>query len=136
MGQSVPRLAIRGLTGGGYEMSLRAFFRVVSARGPRHVVLTDGGEGAFAATGNDILYAKARVTDVAGTAGAGDAFAATYAGFIAWARPPAEALRAATLNSAAVLRYVDTQSGLLRSEDLEPLLAAGKGEASVMNWPL
>jgi ribokinase len=135
-GHGPPRLAIRGLIGGGFEMSLRVFFGRMLERGVRHVVVTDGSEGAFAASGTEIFYAEARKMAVAGTAGAGDAFAATYAACVARGQPAADALTAATVNAASVLGHVDTQSGLLTRKALETELEAIKSRPGVMSWPL
>lgn len=135
-GQGPPRLAVRGLIGGGFEMSLRVFVSRILDRGVRHVVVTDGSEGAFAASGTEIFYAEARKAAVAGTAGAGDAFAATYAACVARGQPAADALIAATVNAASVLAHVDTQSGLLTREALETELEAIKSRPGVMSWPL
>ena len=52
-------------------------------------------------------------TKVAGTAGAGDAFNATFTAHIALGRKPEDALRAAAINAASVVGHVDTQTGLL-----------------------
>lgn len=119
----VPLLASRGLSGGGFDMSLLAFLRAVRSLGPAHVLVTAGRAGAFIGLKDAILYCPSVQTHVAGTAGAGDAFTATYTAFIALGRPPEDALRAATLNAASVVGYVDTQNGLLRREQLEERLA-------------
>jgi ribokinase len=135
-GQRPPRLAIRGLIGGGFEMSLRAFFRGMRERGPGHVIVTDGREGAFSATGDKILYAEPVQTAVAGTAGAGDAFGAAYAAYVAFSRSAEDALSAASVNAASVLGYVDTQSGLLNRVELEKRLGEQLGRQWAMSWPL
>jgi ribokinase len=135
-GEQPPRLAARGLVGGGFEMGLRTFFRALLAQGPGHILLTDGAAGAFAATGERIFYCPALDVAVAGTAGAGDAFATTYAAFIASAHPPENALRAASINAAAVLAHVDTQTGLMRRAELAGQIQKFTERLNVMNWPL
>ena len=45
-GEDLPRLAGRGLQGGGFHMSLKAFMRALVALGPRMLLLTDGTGGA------------------------------------------------------------------------------------------
>jgi ribokinase len=130
----VPLLATRGLSGGGFDMSLLSFLRAVQSLGPAHVLVTAGRAGAFVGLKDAILFCPSAPAHVAGTAGAGDAFTATYAAFIALGREPDEALRAATLNAASVVGYVDTQAGLLRRDALEEKLA--RTELPVRRWPL
>jgi ribokinase len=135
-GEQPPRLAVRGLVGGGFEMGLRTFFRALLAQGPRHVLVTDGGAGAFAATRERIFYCPAPDVAVAGTSGAGDAFAATYAAFVASAHSPEEALRAASINAAGVLAHIDTQTGLMRRDELNAQVSKSTERLNVMSWPL
>lgn len=131
-----PSLAVRGLSGGGFEMSLVGFCGALIASGPKYLVLTDGGRGAFVATKEEILYCPAAKCRVIGTAGAGDAFASTFTAFIAQGRSAEEALRAATLNAASVVGHVDTQTGLL---GVDAITAALKNDTSlppVRRWVL
>ena len=121
-GEFPPALAVRGLAGGGYGIGLRPFLRALGELGPRYVLFTDGNPGAFVGTRDEILFCPVIQTNVVGAAGAGDAFAATFATEITLGRPPADALRAATLNAAEVLGFVDTQSGLLRRDALDARL--------------
>lgn len=116
--------AARPLHGAGCDMGLATFFRTLIGLGPKFVVLTDGGRGAFVATKDEILYCPAIDCAVVGTAGAGDAFASTFTAFIAMGRTAAEAIRAATLNAASVVGQADTQSGLLPQAQLEEALSA------------
>lgn len=117
-------VALRGFQMGESEMNLAAFFRVLTAMGPRYVVMTDGSRGAFVATPDEILYCPAISCPVVGTAGAGDAFASTFTAYVALGRSAEDALRAATLNAASVVGYADTQMGLLRRQELEEPLSA------------
>lgn len=135
-GETVPPLAARGLKFESRRMSVRAFCRALVARGVGTVVLTDGRDGAFAATADRLIYCPAHEAQVAGTAGAGDAFVSTFTAYLAEGEPPETALRAATLNAGAVLGYVDTQTGLMRREEIEALLASKKAIPNVMEWPL
>jgi ribokinase len=135
-GETPPRLAARGFAAGGHEMTLPAFFHALLAAGPRYVVVTDGRAGAFLGTNGAILYCPAVETHVAGTAGAGDAFAATFTTYVALGRAPAEALRAAAINAASVVGHVDTQTGLLKRDELDSRLAASKDTLTVRSWPL
>lgn len=135
-GIAPPPIAERGLRYESRRMSVRAFCRALTARGVGCVVLTDGRDGAFAATGERLIYCTAQEAHVAGTAGAGDAFVATFVAYRAGGAPPARALQAAALNAAAVLGHVDTQTGLLRRSDLETHLVRKKQTPNVIDWSL
>ena len=134
-GEQPPPLLARGLVGGGYEMSLPAFLCALRRLGTRYVMLTDGRSGAFVCADGKVVYCPAVEASVAGTAGAGDAMAATFAAFVALGRPIEVALKAATLNAASVVGYVDTQSGLLRRDALEGRLAA-RSDLQMRSWKL
>jgi ribokinase len=130
-------LAMRGLRPEGRrEVSLRAFFRALHGRGVRHVVITDGRDGAFAAADERMFYCPADEATVAGTAGAGDAFASTFTAYAASGNSPDKALSAASLNAGSVLGYVDTQTGLMRRAALEAALEEKKPTRNVMSWSL
>ncbi len=135
-GEEPPSLAVRGLSGGGFDMSLAGFCRALIALGPKYVVLTDGGRGAFVATKDEILFCPAAKCRVIGTAGAGDAFAATFTAFVTLGRSAEEALRAATLNAASVVGYVDTQSGLQRMDAIVSALTDDGQSPAARRWSL
>jgi ribokinase len=132
-GEEAPALAARGLAGGGFEMGIAAYFRALTRLGPQHVVITDGARGAFAGSPQEILFAPALKTKAVGTAGAGDAFAATFVAYVALGRPIEEALRAATINSTSVVGHIDTQTGLLQRRELDRRLAA-LPQSAVRRW--
>ena len=134
-GETPPRLAARGLAGGGHEMTLPAFFDALSKIGPRYVVVTDGRNGAFLGTPEAIYYCPAVLeTKVTGTAGAGDAFSATFTACIALGHKPEDALRAAAVNAASVVRHADTQTGLLTPEKTTVEMASHAEQLSVRTW--
>jgi ribokinase len=133
-GEQLPRLATRGFIGVGHEMGMVDFFAGLRKLGPRHVVVTDGPEGAFVGTPEAILYCPVLETKVAGTAGAGDAFNATFTACVALGRSAEEALRAAAINSASVVNHVDTQTGLLSLQDIDRRLGETKETLEVRKW--
>jgi ribokinase len=135
-GTDLPRLAGRGLNGGGFHMTLRAFATAVSSLGPRYLLLTDGLDGAYVGSKDELMYCPALDVQVAGTAGAGDAFTSTFGAFIAFGSKPELALRAASINAASVVSYVDTQSGLLPRAEIEKRVAARAAEMPVQRWSL
>jgi len=71
---------------------------------------------------------------VLGTAGAGDAFNSTFTAFIGLGRPPQEALQAAAINAASVIGHVDTQTGLLKHEEMDRRLPSAAASLPVRVW--
>jgi ribokinase len=134
-GEAPPRLVARGFVGGGHEMSLAAFLDAMRRMGPRFVVVTDGRNGAYLGTQHAIHYCPAILeANVMGTAGAGDAFNATFTAAIALGREPQDALRAAAVNAASVVRHADTQSGLLTADEISAGSAALAEQLCVRTW--
>jgi ribokinase len=133
-GEQVPALAARGLVGGGFEMSILAYLRALRELGPKYVAVTDGARGAFVASHKEIIFSPALASKIVGTAGAGDAFGSTLTAYLALGHGLAEAVCAATANSASVVGHVDTQTGLLRRDELDQKVAAG--QRSIRSWSL
>lgn len=127
-------LARQGLTGGGYHLGLRSFFTALRDAGARYVLVTDGAAGSFLADRDLIRFCPAAPATVAGTAGAGDAYAATLATFLAQGRAPEDAMRAAALNAASVVGCIDTQSGLLSGAPLAEALEGAGRTLPVSQW--
>ncbi|PKU23170.1 carbohydrate kinase family protein [Telmatospirillum siberiense] len=131
-----PLAAAKSLTGGGYDMDIPEFFRILGGLGPDYVVLTDGSRGAFVGLPDRILFCPAAECLVVGTAGAGDSFSATFTAYVALGYSAEDALRAATINAASVVGHVDTQSGLLPFKEIEAALADETRSPRVHAWPL
>jgi len=134
-GEQPPPLAARGLTSGGFEMSLPKFFGALRELSTKCTLLTDGLGGAFVCHQDEILFCPALDAEVAGTAGAGDAFAATFAAFLALGQPGEAALKAAAVNAASVVTHVDTQTGLMTREAIEARLGDAP-DFLVRKWSL
>jgi ribokinase len=135
-GVRAPALAQRGFKAHGRTVGVRSFFRALIGKGVRSVVVTDGVDGAFAASQGQMIYCPAVETEVQGTAGAGDAFGSTFAAYTALGAEPGFALRAAAHNAASVLGFIDTCSGLLARQALDKRLADVKSPPIVIGWPL
>lgn len=132
---ALPDLALRGLSAGGFEISLSRFFAGIHELGPRWVVITDGKDGAYIGSQSGILHCPAAPAKIAGTAGAGDAFNSTFAAYIAGSASIEDAALAAASNSASVITHLDTQTGLLPREALERTAASLKGTHKLRRWP-
>jgi len=133
-GEKPPRLLARGFSGGGHDMTLPAFFAALRQLGPRFVIVTDGRHGAFLGTRDAIHFCPVVEAKVAGTAGAGDAFNATFTAYIALGLKPEDALRAAAINAASVVGHVDTQTGLLSQDAIGKELTAMRDKLPVRTW--
>ena len=118
-----------GLSFGGFDMDLIAFFREIRKAGARRVLVTDGTEGAYLADDDGIHYCPALRVEPKGTAGAGDAFISTLSSFVAMGHPAALALSAAAVNAAG-----DTQSGLMTRADLDQCIAENQAVLPVTKW--
>ena len=135
-GGELPELAKTGLSGGGYEMSLLAFFRAMHELGPKWILVSDGKNGAYLGTPKSLIHCPAMQVKVAGTAGAGDALASTFAAYIAEGAAPEDAIRAGVVNSGSVITFVDTQSGLLKRADLTERLNVTRKDLPIRTWKL
>jgi len=134
-GAPLPRLLQLGLSFGGFDMGLAGYFDAMLRQGGvGRVLITDGVEGAYLGDAEGVHYCPAARSEVMGTAGAGDAFIATLATFLAGGRKPEAALRAAAVNAASVVSQVDTQGGLLSSADLAERAAAQATALPVSHW--
>jgi sugar/nucleoside kinase (ribokinase family) len=100
-------------------MTLAHFFEALAGSGVGQVVITNGAEGAYVGDGERVIYCPVVEREIAGTAGAGDAFASTFSVLFAETGDVRLALQAAAINAASVIAHVDTQTGLLRRGDLE-----------------
>jgi ribokinase len=134
--EDCPELILRGVHSGGHEMSLSRLVSALCDSGVRQVVITNGGDGAYVGDGGQLSHCRALPSRIAGTAGAGDAFASTFAASFAQKADPVLALKAGVLNAASVIGYADTQSGLLTAHDLETRLVDAGDRLTVRSWPV
>lgn len=133
--EPIPALLRRGLSFGGFDMALGQFFASVRALGPRYVLLTDGAGGAYLADEDGVHHCPVLKVEVAGTAGAGDAFVSTFSALVVSGETTTMALRAATINAASVVSFIDTQTGLLSRDDVLARAAAFKDKIAVTTFP-
>ncbi len=128
--EAAPELFHRGLGADGYHLTIEAFVRAVMRCGAKHVLITNGGDGAYAAS-TEIHHCPVLPTTIAGTAGAGDAFASTFAAWLTRTGDIRAAQRAATYNASSVIGFADTQSGLLQLRAIDQFLASCGGDLSI-----
>jgi len=102
----------------GVDICLEKFCRTLHAHGPKNVLITHGAEGAYMYDGEQLHHQEVIPTEVAGTAGAGDAFVSTLAWGLSSAHPARQALLQAAHNASSVVSHVNTTDGLLNTDEL------------------
>ncbi len=115
MPQVQPLLFEEGLCG----RPLQSYMAAVLEAGPKIAVVTNGREGAYIGSADGIRYGRSLTTSVKGTAGAGDAFASTFALQWVMKQDLKLAFQAAVINAAAVVQELDTQSGLMTESEID-----------------
>lgn len=135
-GESPPPLVARGLSGGGFEMTLAGFFHALLDIGLNHVAVTFGSSGAYVGSKDGIRFCPSIRADVHGTAGAGDAFASTFSALISSGHSTENALLSASINAASVVAHVDTQTGLLVRDELETRRAKIDAGSLIRHWKI
>ena len=128
-------LMTRGLVLDHYHLTLAGFMSLLISVGPKSVLVTDGTGGAYLGNEKGVYHCPIYKAKVRGTAGAGDAFTSTFGAVLAEGAEPEEALQKAAINSASVVEYVDTQSGLLSIEELNRRHAENADTLPVKFWP-
>jgi ribokinase len=130
----LPPLLRRGISSRDADVTLSAFMTMLHALGPRYVAVTDGSKGAYISGNGQLVYCPALPVEVAGTAGAGDAFAATLAARLSAGDSTDDAMIAASINAASVVEVVDTQSGLLKSAEIDSRMAVALAKLRIETW--
>ena len=99
--------------------SMQQFFKEVLTMGPEIVVITNGANGVYVATNEEILFHPSIKTEVVDTVGAGDAFGSCFTGSLIQGHSIEKSLRRGVINSASVLRFLGAKEGLLTNDQLE-----------------
>lgn len=103
------------------ENIISLLLKSLAQLGPKIIVITCGSDGAYVMDKNGILYEASKSTKIIDTTGAGDSFSSGFlAGLILW-RDLGKALKLGIINSAANLKIVGAQEGLLTKKDLKRL---------------
>jgi len=129
--EDMPPLLKKGFKFGGFSLGLVDCMKILSAYGPEHVVITDGGNGAYLLQDEILYYCPPQDVVMRGSAGAGDSFSSTLASLISAGNAPDMALYAASVNAASVISYVDTQGGLLTFDALEKAMENTLGKVDI-----
>lgn len=100
-------------------LSIRHYFSEVLSRGPRIVIVTNGKEGVYAATRENIYFHPSKKTKIINSVGAGDAFGSCFVASLLHDKGIEQAIVNGIINSASVLQGVDAKSGLLTWKKLQ-----------------
>lgn len=115
------------LTGGSQSSGKeKELLQAVSKLGPKIVVVTDGGNGAFLYDGQKYLKGGVMPVDAYERTGAGDAFGSGFLSAVIRGKTLEEALLWGTINSASVIGYIGPQRGLVKEADMPDWLARAK----------
>lgn len=96
----------------------------LSKLGPKHVVITDGKNGAYEYGGRDLRFCPIFPSKLVEATGAGDAFASGYLGALLSGESCSEGLRWGAVNSSSVVGYVGPTKGLLSATEIRKRLKA------------
>lgn len=133
---AAPKLITQGLHAGGFDMTLSGFVSALLEVGLKYVVVTAGAEGSYIGHDDRITFCPTIPIEVYGTAGAGDAFSSTVSAMLAMGYSVENTLRLATHNAASVVGYADTQTGLLKYDDLIAADQKTGSDLVIQEWPL
>ncbi|MBY0352969.1 carbohydrate kinase family protein [Candidatus Babeliales bacterium] len=109
--------------------SAKKFFKEILSMGPRIVVITNGANGVYVATKNDVYFHPSIKIKVIDPVGAGDAFGSCFVASLKKGFEPHDALRHGILNSASVLTKIGAKNGILNDAELEK-------QAAILNHTL
>lgn len=99
---------------------LQEMFKKLKVSEYQIIVITDGGNGAYAYDGTKYYYCPCFDGPVTSTLGAGDAFASTFCASLArYNRNIEKSLVAASINSAGVVSKFGATTGLLTFDEIE-----------------
>jgi len=104
--------------------SIRKFFTEALGMGPQIVVITNGCNGVYVATKEEILFHPSMSITVVNSVGAGDAFGSCFVASLRLGNSIETALRYGIINSASVLSTLGAKPGLLTQEQLSEKMKA------------
>ena len=91
-------------------------------KGVKNVVMTDGVNGSYVANESSFNHVPAELTKVVEKTGAGDAYAAGFIASTLYGNDLVTSAKWGTLNSAAVIKEVGAQEGLLSLDKMNSLI--------------
>lgn len=97
---------------------IRLFFNEVLSRGPKIVVVTNGAEGVYVATKDEIIFHPSLPEHIESTLGAGDAFGSCFVAKYIEGASIKEAMLNGILQASSVISHLGAKEGLLTNDEL------------------
>jgi sugar/nucleoside kinase (ribokinase family) len=91
-------------------------------RGPKHIIITDGKNGAYEYGGHELRFCPIFPGKLVEATGAGDSFASGYLGAVMSGESCSEGLRWGAVNSSSVVGHVGPTKGLLSATEIRKRL--------------
>ncbi len=101
------------------DKSISDLLKMMSALGPKIVVITDGKNGAYSYDGLQVTFMKALAEDPIETTGAGDSFSSAFLTALILNKTISEALVWGSVNAQSAVSFVGPHKGLLNKEQME-----------------
>lgn len=98
--------------------SLQNFFKEVLKMGPKIVVVTNGRNGVYVATSDEIIFHPSLKVKVINSVGAGDAFGSCFVASLMHGYDVSTSLKHGIINSSSVLEHIGAKDGLLTHDEL------------------
>ncbi len=116
---SLPQLLQKPLSYQSVCFDIRLFFNEVLSRGPKIVVVTNGAEGVYVATHDEIIFHPSLPGHIENTLGAGDAFGSCFVAKCIQKESIKNAMLYGILNASSVISHMGAKEGLLKTSELE-----------------
>lgn len=97
--------------------NIRSFFKEMLKLGPSTIIITNGCNGVYVATKQNIYFHPSMKVPVTDTVGAGDCFGSTFVGVLAQTDNIELALRHGIANSSSILQHIGAKEGLLTLDE-------------------
>ena len=102
------------------HFDLRNFFKEALSCGPRIVAVTNGPDGVYVASENNIYYHPSLPPKKpVSTLGAGDSFGSSFVAHLIEGAPVESAMIAGIINASSVIMHLDAKTGLLDKEEIK-----------------
>lgn len=98
---------------------IKSLLKDIHQLGPKIVVITDGGNGAYAYDGKAYHYMKAVKGPRLDTIGVGDAFGSAFVSALAYGKPIKRALTWGIRNSGSVVSKIGAQNGIMTKRQID-----------------
>lgn len=107
---------------GEQSLELHKLAGALSKHGPKHVIITDGKNGAYEYGGRELRFCPIFPGKLVEATGAGDSFASGYLGALMHGESCSEGLRWGAVNSSSVVGHVGPTKGLLSATEIRKRL--------------